>query len=482
VLAYFASGFSDLACNELFDTRFYGPMFDLVGAALSSHLAPLDFSRRHLLSGLLGVAAVLGVALYLGRTAHPIAAVTATLGLALNPIFFGHAFFNPKDIPFAAAFVASMLCLDRWLVQRNWRWLIALGFALGAALGVRVGGVLLLAGVIGPSLLAERWLAFRDARQVPPSRSWITLGGGLLMAFAMAWILMVLPWPWAHQSPILHPIEAIGVAFRFPRDFPVLFGGEYLMSSALPRSYLMISLLITTPLTVLALAALGGLSAVRGLGRAPSQEALRRFIALAWVGVPVALFTIARPNVYDGTRHFLFVLPGLAVLAGIGAGRLLHHLQRPVAKAIAGVAIVIGLLLPVPDMVRIHPYQYAWYNELVGGPSGAGGRYESDYWLLSYREAAEWLNEESAQRLAEGQPVRIIAAGNDLSSACLKAFLDPRIEASFTMKIDLSGALPEGIDYYVATTRYGLHTNYPEAPAVYRVGRFGVVYSLVRGR
>jgi len=40
---------------------------------------------------------------------------------------------------------------------------------------------------------------------------------------------------------------------------------------------------------------------------------------------------------------------------------------------------------------KLHPYEYVYFNELVGGLPGAGRNFETDYWGTSYKEAALWL-------------------------------------------------------------------------------------------
>ena len=44
------------------------------------------------------------------------------------------------------------------------------------------------------------------------------------------------------------------------------------------------------------------------------------------------------------------------------------------------------------DGLRLHPYEYIYYNRLVGGVQGAFRRFELDYWGTSYREAAAYLD------------------------------------------------------------------------------------------
>ena len=55
--------------------------------------------------------------------------------------------------------------------------------------------------------------------------------------------------------------------------------------------------------------------------------------------------------------------------------------------------VVIFLLLwnPIRHIVKNHPYEYIYFNELAGGIENAYGNYEMDYYYHSTREASEWV-------------------------------------------------------------------------------------------
>jgi len=53
------------------------------------------------------------------------------------------------------------------------------------------------------------------------------------------------------------------------------------------------------------------------------------------------------------------------------------------------VALAPGLI----GIIRLHPYEMIYYNELVGGVSRAAGRYGVLSWGTEYREVIEYLNE-----------------------------------------------------------------------------------------
>ena len=40
----------------------------------------------------------------------------------------------------------------------------------------------------------------------------------------------------------------------------------------------------------------------------------------------------------------------------------------------------------------MHPYEYVYYNNAIGGVRGAFRSYELDYWTTSYKETTEYIN------------------------------------------------------------------------------------------
>jgi hypothetical protein len=70
--------------------------------------------------------------------------------------------------------------------------------------------------------------------------------------------------------------------------------------------------------------------------------------------------------------------------------------------------------LQVVQMVRLHPYQYASFNLLAGGVSGARDSFMLDYWGLSLKQAAEALREHLAanrQSPPDGRKWKVAVCG-----------------------------------------------------------------------
>jgi hypothetical protein len=98
---------------------------------------------------------------------------------------------------------------------------------------------------------------------------------------------------------------------------------------------------------------------------------------------------------FTGMRHFTFVVPPIAALAGIGCGALIDcaALWRRSLAAGFGVATAAALLWNADVLRQLHPYEYLYYNETVGGLKGAAGRYDTDYWVNMMPEAVHGLED-----------------------------------------------------------------------------------------
>ncbi len=164
------------------------------------------------------------------------------------------------------------------------------------------------------------------------------------------------------------------------------------------------------------------------------------------------------PVLYDGMRHALFILPPAACLAALALEWILRRLPGFWQRA-AQMFVALLVLLVVVQMVSLHPYQYIYFNQITGGLQAAYLHDETDYWGLSHKEAAEWLNE----NVDGAGPYRVHLR---YSRYMLKEHLDPD---RFTL-------IPhrEGADFFVAITRFGFFDDYPDAVLLHVVQRQGV--------
>src|SRR5258708_32838812 len=103
------------------------------------------------------------------------------------------------------------------------------------------------------------------------------------------------------------------------------------------------------------------------------------------VVLPLGFLILQRATMYDGIRHVLFVIPMLAVVAGLGWRALLPFLNRaPIVAAVVAGAYVGSI---IATLAVLHPLEYVAMNALAGGPRGAFDKFELDYWAVLRTEA-----------------------------------------------------------------------------------------------
>ena len=148
IISYYASGFSDQQLFHYVNLYLYGGLFDILAVLIERALPMFDpYTVRHLLCALTGIAGI-GAAWATARlVAGPRAGAIAAFALATCGPWYGSMFNHTKDIPFAAAMMGAVyfLCrVARELPQPRRRDTICFGLLLGAALGIRVLGLLLI--------------------------------------------------------------------------------------------------------------------------------------------------------------------------------------------------------------------------------------------------------------------------------------------------------------------------------------------------
>ena len=92
-------------------------------------------------------------------------------------------------------------------------------------------------------------------------------------------------------------------------------------------------------------------------------------------------------------------MPPLAILGGLVGAWLIESRSSRLSQTATVVLLLTGLLLPIVEMVRLHPYQYTHFNQLAGGIRAADERYMLDYWGLAFKQAGQELRAKLTERL-----------------------------------------------------------------------------------
>ncbi|MGE5073805.1 MAG: hypothetical protein ACM3MF_10280, partial [Anaerolineae bacterium] len=533
----------------------YGPAYVMLvalGARLLALVLPwLTSDLRHLLYFITYLAAIWAFHTLARRWLSVAAALGATLLFSTQPLFWGHAFISPKDIPFLAFFLLSLEFglrmvdavprLSRgelpartrrrlaWLTA-GWAALLVLAYTAtplfrdavastvsSAATGhsnllslvtsritmqnsalyiqrffvgllwARAAFFLITAIILlwlwrqSPSALRFLLLIVPAAILLGVTTSIRVVGpfAGLMVAAYAVWkmgkaaavplilyafiagVAMYLTWPYLWPNPLGHLVESVRVMSQYPWQGQVLFNGASYASTDLPRSYLPMLLGIQLTEPVWPLFAIGfAISVYEAIQRNGRSRTLL-VLAGAWFILPLLGFVITRSPLYDNFRQVIFILPPVFVVAGLAFERV----RRPALQA----ALIGLLVLPgIVDGIRLHPYEYIYYNHFIGGVQGAFRRFELDYWGTSYREAADYVN-----AVAPANATVWIEGPAHL----FQLYARPDLKTYSTYEADRA----DHYDYVVALSRYDLDlTAYPDAAVVHVIQRDGATLTVIK--
>lgn len=211
-------------------------------------------------------------------------------------------------------------------------------------------------------------------------------------------------WPYLWGAAVPRFLASVTLMSHYPFSGQFLFGGVQFPDSDVPGYVLpaLMSIQLTEAVPVLFLLGLG-FSAwwfVRGRQREPFA------LTVLWFLLPLAGIIADRSTLYNNFRQELFLLPPVFLTAGIALEEVFFRVRRTLLRVVLLAAVILPGLY---GDIRLHPYQYIYYNSVVGGVPGASGKFASDYWATSYREAAEYINQVAPAQaaVAVAEPVRV---------------------------------------------------------------------------
>ncbi len=392
----------------------YGGFFDLLTGLTNRALGwtPDDlayYDLRHFFNAIFGWLTMLFIALFVRKLAGWRGALFALVVAFLSPRLLGHALMNPKDIPFALGFAMAAYYMVGFLERMprpRWQDMLGLALGIGIALGTRAGGLLLF-GYLGLFALVDLWLRYRWS-WLRQGALWKAYAGRGLMVALGGYLIGIAVWPWALQAPLSNPLEALSEFSKLGVRIRVLYQGMNIMSDETPWYYLPDWIWRTIPLTVL-LGVLGGVVLLPRLLRRfqPLPVLLAVFSAL----FPIA-YVIARDStLHDGWRHLLFVYPPMVVWAVL-CWLWLEDRYRSFVRTRQALYVVVALTLLEPALfiARNPHWPYVYFNMASGGISHAFGRFETDYWGVSMKQAVEWLEDAGALPPKGDQPLQIASS------------------------------------------------------------------------
>lgn len=452
------------------DFNYYGPAYFMVADISSRLISQLEpaisiITARHFVYFITSLLGILALYLLSRRWMSKWAAFGVTLLFITQPLIWGHSFINPKDIPFMAFFLISIY-LGFQMVDAapnsNWKQIVPAGIVLGLTISMRV-----IAPLAGCLVFLYGLLKF-------PRKTITTAPYYFLVAGAVTF----LTWPYLWKTGIGGFFESLELMSKFPYKGQILFMGDLYFANQLPRRYFptLLGLQLTEP--TLILIGIGLIVSLWFFVKKENREPILLFVG--WFLLPALWVVLSHSPLYDNARQLLFLWPPLFILTGLGIDQLMTLIKHPQLRA----ALLIAMILPgIYANINLYPYEYIYYNNLIGGVRGAYRKFELDYWNISFRESMDYIDEEVPQ----GTKIIVIGASHvakeyarpDLSIGVLtEQYARPDLSIFVLDKTSLSKG---SYSFILASTRSNEDlTRYTTSDVVFTVKRNDSVLAYVK--
>lgn len=367
------------------------------GLGVTSHLQGFRFGAFLFAALLAGVLSLWGSAL-----AGHWGGGLAPAFFFLVPAHFYHSHPAVLDLPETALWLATAYAYWRSIggggdQPRSGRWAVAAGLLFGATVATKHNGWFLLPLLFGCWFLSALPALLREGPRALAARfplAFLSMAIFGPMVFLATW-----PWLWAHPLSRFRDYLAFHLHHE---NYAWMYFGSLLREPPFPVSYPFLVTVLTVPAGLLA-AMCGGLlqsvaRIVRALRGAIEDVSLPTEVLLSANSLfPLSL--IAWPTVphFGGTKHWMAAMPFLALLgarAVVITGRTLLP-RRPVV--VTGALAALALAPAAWQVIHVHPFGTAAWNELAGGAAGAASMgMQRQFWGDNMGRVLAALNEHAA--------------------------------------------------------------------------------------
>ena len=168
-----------------------------------------------------------------------------------------------------------------------------------------------------------------------------------------AYIVGIMFWPFALQSPLTNPM----IALERMSDFSTTVGIRQLYDGEIVWSFVLFFVFIAK--------------------QENKDSRFWKFVLLFAFLFPIFYIFYKHSMVYSGWRHTLFTYPAMTIASAIGFEYLLRQFKKPKTQIIMLSCLPILALHPIIHSIKNNPFQYIYFNELTGGVDNMVGKYEN---------------------------------------------------------------------------------------------------------
>lgn len=428
-----ASVYSERVFTQNFDLERYPPFPLLIGSGAvwlyellnGSVTGGQIISLYHIASGLflsLSVVATYGLSRLL-KQSHLVSLIAAVL-LGLLPTMFGHGLSTIKDSAQVAMFTSGLFFLVSFTYSHRRRYLFIGAILWGLGLATKFNAIYI------PIIWFGHYLSvfLSDHLQRRSNQSWQefiisiltsatkTLIPSLISFLSLGILTMFIVWPYLWFNPWARFLEVVRYFTTVGAGYQVAWMGERFMVGVGQAYwwYPLGSLFLATPLVIIlcfltatVLLLKKRLSIIyQWITNNPHKQIkhhqLPGLLVALWLTIPFLRIFSPTAAYYDGMRHFMEVLPVIAIISAIGiqtvitiivTSRLKDHLpflNRPQSATwlLLGLSTIVVTQLSFFN-AYLFPYSSAYLNPLAGTNKNIG--FDRDFSGLAMFEGMKFI-------------------------------------------------------------------------------------------
>ncbi|MFH0749586.1 MAG: hypothetical protein V1917_01555 [Candidatus Gottesmanbacteria bacterium] len=347
-------------------------------SVLTTQLKIVDNTRGYRISSLVFVFPFIFIFTYvaIGYVGY-LFGILVTLMFSLMPHVL---FLTPLvTLDYAVTALWFMAVIAMMKGMKNYRWVFVSAICTGCAMLTKFHGYILFIP------LGITWLVFFWERLISHTRFKKKIHFFLPLVYLIfgALVIYFIGWPWLWTELVPHLKEYFSLQF-FHVGVPVMIFGH--IFTHVPWWYVPTMFFVTTPAFIVCFFLFGLLYVVK-------KGSLRDRLFLMHALFPIIFFMLPIVNRYDWIRLFLPAFPFVCLIAGRGMVVAIKLLKKQTKISGTIIVILLWMVTVYFSVIRIHPWESAYYNEFVGGISGAYRLgFETEFWGNAYKGILPWMN------------------------------------------------------------------------------------------
>ena len=444
----YLSTFGSINTDYLY-REFYAPFYWTINY-LFTQLFPEKYliEVSHLVNLIFSLSAIIGTSKLCKELFNKKVGEIVLIILFFYPIFFGHLSFNGKDNIIVFSHVWIFYLIIRYFKNQNIKskvsnYIITLGLltAIGSSIHLTFLGSLI------PIFLFALIEIFFLKKFINIDFRRKQLFIDCIKIFLVFYFTLVLFWIDTHSNIFILPVNYFIEHFRlvegeFWRGWPFnLLNGKYYVSHEVTKLNILINLIYKSPEYFLLLYIIFLLIFIKSKDFFKDKFSFfigKLIILVSIIIYPIVVGFFVPFIIYDGIRHYLWIMPYLCIIPGLTIYYLIENIKFIHSKiTLIGLSIFITYFLY--NFFIVTPYQYTYLNLFNGKTENRYKKFENDYWASSLHELIK------KSKFSESKNIRFATCGVPVET--VKIYLREKGYYNFEF------THPEESDYIIMTNR-----------------------------